>query len=145
MEDGLAGCTFCVDTHAHVACVQVAKAGSLIMASGGADSGTAMEAYQLYCQAAGVLDELRRRLLPALGPQCICGDLSRELLTALHLFALGEAQVGRGGGGVEDSLRGQRDLEAAGGDLRGRRFPGTGHHTSHAVITEIGPATGCVE
>jgi hypothetical protein len=54
-----------------------------------------MEAYQLYCQAAGVLDELRRRLLPALGPQCVSGDLSRELLTALHLYALGEAQVGR--------------------------------------------------
>ena len=37
------------------------------------------------------------RLLPALGPQCVSGDLSRELLTALHLYALKEAQVVAGG------------------------------------------------
>lgn len=76
-----------------IATWKLAKAGSLIMTQGGADSATAMEAYQLYCQAAGTVEELRRKLLPQLDASSSGGDLSRELVSALHLFALGEAQV----------------------------------------------------
>jgi hypothetical protein len=76
-----------------IATWKLAKAGSLIMTQDGADSASAMEAYQLYCQAAGTVEELRRKLLPQLDVSSSGGDLSRELLSALHLFALGEAQV----------------------------------------------------
>jgi len=75
-----------------VATWKMTKAGSIVGAAAGADSAAAMDAYQLYCQAAGLLDELRRKLLP-LVPSSACGDLQRELLCALHYFALGEAQV----------------------------------------------------
>jgi hypothetical protein len=78
-----------------VATWKLAKAGSLVMTQGGADSATAMEAYQLYCQAAGTVEELRRKLLPQLDASSSGGDLSRELVSALHLFALGEAQVSK--------------------------------------------------
>lgn len=75
-----------------IASWKLVKAGTIVMSQTGADSAACMEAYQLYCQAAGQLDEIRRKLLPILNTGST-GDLHRGLLSALHFFALGEAQV----------------------------------------------------